>query len=71
MPMKVEAAIVTQKRPLALYNTDSVNVNGKVMPREVIKNGYKGSGILSGNVYFALTSSGVTEQSFSPVQGSL
>ncbi|MBR3766816.1 MAG: hypothetical protein IKL10_01080 [Clostridia bacterium] len=59
MPMKVEAAIVTQKRPSAAYNTDSVNVNGKVFSRDVIKNGYKGSGILSGNVYFALTSSGV------------
>ncbi len=59
MPMKVEAAIVTQKRPEAAYNTDSVNVNGKVMPREVIKNGYKGSGIISGSVYFALTSSSV------------
>ncbi len=59
MPMKVEAAIVTQKRPEAVYNTDSVNVNGKVMPREVIKNGYKGSGVLSGSVYFALTSSDV------------
>ncbi len=59
MPMKVEAAIVTQKRPEAAYNTDSVNVNGKVMPREVIKNGYKGSGVLSGSVYFALTSSDV------------
>ena len=59
MPMKVEAAIVTQKRPSAEYNTDSVNVNGKVMPREVICNGYKGSGVLSGSVYFALTSSDV------------
>ena len=59
MPMKVEAAIVTQKRPSAEYNTDSVNVNGKVMPREVIRNGYKGSGVLSGSVYFALTSSDV------------
>ncbi len=59
MPMKVEAAIVTQKRPEAVYNTDSVNVNGKVMPREVIKNGYKGSGVLSGSVYFAITSSDV------------
>ena len=59
MPMKVEAAIVTQKRSEALYNTDSVNVNGKVMPREVIKNGYKGSGILSGSAYFAVTSSHV------------
>jgi 23S rRNA (uracil1939-C5)-methyltransferase len=29
------------------------------MPREVIKNGYKGSGVLSGSVYFALTSSDV------------
>ncbi len=59
MPMKVEAAIVTQKRPEAAYNTDSVNVNGKVMPREVIKNGYKGSGVLGSSVYFALTSSAV------------
>lgn len=59
MPMKVEAAIVTQKRPEASFNTDSVNINGKVFPREVIKNGYKGSGVLSGNVYFALTSSNI------------
>ena len=59
MPIKVEAAIVTQKRPLAEYNTDSVNVNGKVMPREVILNGYKGSGILSGRVHFTLASSDV------------
>ena len=59
MPMKVEAAIVTQKRPEAVYNTDSVNVNGKVMPREVIKNGYKGSGVLSDSAYFVLTSSDV------------
>lgn len=59
MPMKVEAAIVTQKRPLADFNTDSVNVNGKVFSREVIKNGYKGSGVLSGNVFFALTSSDI------------
>ncbi len=59
MPMKVEAAIVTQKRPSAEYNTDSVNINGKVFSRDVIKNGYKGSGVISGNVYFALTSSGV------------
>lgn len=57
MPMKVEAAIVTQKRAEASFNTDSVNVNGKVFPRDVIKNGYKGSGIISGSVYFALTSS--------------
>ncbi len=59
MPIKVEAAIVTQKKPLAEYNTDSVNVNGKVMPREVIQNGYKGSGVLSGKVYFTLASSAV------------
>lgn len=59
MPMKVEAAIVTQKRPEASFNTDSVNVNGKVFPRDVIKNGYKGSGIISGSVFFALTSSDV------------
>ena len=59
MPMKVEAAIVTQKRPSAVYNTDSVNVNGKVMPREVIRNGYKGSGVISGSSYFVLTSSDV------------
>lgn len=59
MPMKVEAAIVTQKRPEASFNTDSVNINGKVFPREVIKNGYKGSGVLSGNIYFALTSSNI------------
>ena len=59
MPMKVEAAIVTQKRNSAVFNTDSVNINGKVFARDVIKNGYKGSGIINGNVYFALTSSSI------------
>ena len=59
MPMKVEAAIVTQKRPSAEFNSDSINLNGKLFDRDVIKNGYKGSGVLSGNVYFALTSSDV------------
>ena len=59
MPMKVEAAIVTQKRAEASFNTDSVNVNGKVFPRDVIKNGYKGSGVLSGNAFFALASSDI------------
>lgn len=59
MPMKIEAAAVTQKRPAAEFNNDSVNINGKVFSREIIKNGYKGSGIVSGDVYFALASSGV------------
>ncbi len=59
MPIKVEAAIVTQKRPSADFNTDSVNVNGKVFSREAIKKGYKGSGVLNGNVFFALTSSDI------------
>lgn len=57
MPMKIEAAAVTQKRPAAEFNNDSVNINGKVFSREIIKNGYKGSGIVSGDVYFALASS--------------
>ncbi len=59
MPMKIEAAAVTQKRPSAEFNNDSVNINGKVFSREIIKNGYKGSGVVSGDVYFALASSGV------------
>lgn len=59
MPMKIEAAAVTQKRPAAEFNNDSVNINGKVFSREIIRNGYKGSGIVSGDVYFALASSGV------------
>lgn len=59
MPMKIEAAAVTQKRPSADYNNDSVNINGKVFSREIIKNGYKGSGVVSGDVYFALASSDV------------
>ncbi len=59
MPMKVEAAIVTQKRPSAVFNTDSVNINGKVFSREILKNGYKGSGVLSGNAFFALASSDI------------
>lgn len=59
MPMKIEAAAVTQKRPSAEFNNDSVNINGKVFSREIIKNGYKGSGVVSGDVYFALASSDV------------
>lgn len=59
MPIKVEAAVVTQKQPSAAFNTDSININGKVFPREIIKNGYKGSGIISGNSYFVLSSSAV------------
>lgn len=59
MPIKVEAAVVTQKQPTAAFNTDSININGKVFPREIIKNGYKGSGVISGNSYFVLSSSAV------------
>lgn len=59
MPIKVEAAVVTQKHPSAAFNTDSININGKVLPRETVKNGYKGSGIIGGNSYFVLTSSDV------------
>ena len=59
MPMKIEAAAVTQQRPSAEFNNDSVNINGKVFSREIIKNGYKGSGVVSGDVYFALASSDV------------
>ncbi|MBQ3537796.1 MAG: hypothetical protein IJA39_04370, partial [Clostridia bacterium] len=59
MPIKAEAAIITQKRPSQAFNNDSVNLNGKVFDREVIKNGYKGSGIITDNMYFALASSDV------------
>ncbi len=57
MPMKVEAAVVTEKQAAAVFNTDSININGKTFPEEVLKNGYKGSGVVSGNVHFALASS--------------
>lgn len=57
MPMKVEAAVVTQKQTAAAFNTDSININGKTFPEEIIKNGYKGSGVVSGDVHFALASS--------------
>ncbi len=59
MPMKVEAAVVTQKQAVAEFNTDSININGKTFPREIIRNGYKGSGVVSGDVYFSLASSKV------------
>ncbi len=59
MPMKVEAAVVTGKQSDAAFNADSININGKTFPEEVIKNGYKGSGVVSGNVHFALASSAI------------
>ena len=59
MPMKVEAAVVTQRQTVAEFNTDSININGKTFPREIVRNGYKGSGVVSGDVYFSLASSKV------------
>lgn len=57
MSMKFEAAVVTKKRAGEEFNTDSVNINGKVLPREVILNGYKGAGIIDDTAYFSLVSS--------------
>ena len=57
MPIKVEAAVVTQKKQNVPFNTDSVNINGKVLPREVIQNGYKGTGLMHGTVFFSISSS--------------
>lgn len=59
MPMKVEAAVITQKGLNAEFNCDSVNINGKVLPREVILNGYKGAGVMSDSVFFALSHSDI------------
>ena len=44
MSMKFEAAIITKKRTGEDFNTDSVNINGKILPREIIAEGYKGAG---------------------------
>lgn len=57
MPIKVEAAVVTQKKTNTPFNTDSVNINGKLLPHEVVQNGYKGTGLMEGTVYFSLSSS--------------
>ena len=54
MPVKVEAAVITQKGTAAQFNSDSININKKVLPREVAANGYKGAGIVSGKSFFAL-----------------
>lgn len=59
MPMKVEAAVVTQKKQNVPFNTDSVNINGKVLPHEVIQNGYKGTGVMNGTVFFSISSSAI------------
>ncbi|MBQ6065711.1 MAG: hypothetical protein IJK89_02730 [Clostridia bacterium] len=57
MPIKVEAAVVTQKKSNTPFNTDSVNINGKLLPHEVVQNGYKGTGVMEGTVFFSLSSS--------------
>ena len=54
MPFKVEAAVITQKGTAAQFNSDSININKKVLPREVAANGYKGAGMVSGKSFFAL-----------------
>ena len=54
MPFKVEAAVITQKGAAAQFNSDSININKKVLPREVAANGYKGAGTVSGKSFFAL-----------------
>lgn len=54
MSFKVEAAVITQKGTSARFNSDSININKKVLPREVSANGYKGAGIVSGKAFFAL-----------------
>ncbi|MBQ6118434.1 MAG: hypothetical protein IJK98_04305, partial [Clostridia bacterium] len=59
MPIKVDAAVVTQKRENAAFNSDSVNINGKLLSREAVQNGYKGTGTMSGTVYFSLSSSDI------------
>lgn len=59
MSIKVEAAVITQKGFNAEFNCDSVNINGKVLPREVILKGYKGAGVMSESVFFALSHSDI------------
>ena len=59
MSIKVEAAVSTQKRQNAVFNSDSVNINGKILPREVVQNGYKGTGAMTGKSFFVLSSSGI------------
>ena len=59
MPIKVEAAVVAQKRGNAAFNSDSVNINGKLLSRESLQNGYKGTGEMSGTVYFSMSSSDI------------
>ena len=59
MPIKVEAAVVTQKKQNVPFNPDSVNINGKVLPHEVVQSGYKGTGVMSGTVFFAVSSSDI------------
>ena len=57
--MKVEAAVVTQKRQNGAFNADSVNINGKVLSHEVIQSGYKGTGVMSDTVFFSVSSSDI------------
>lgn len=57
MSMRFEAAVITKKRVGEEFNTDSVNINGKILPREIILNGYKGAGVIDDKAYFALNSS--------------
>ena len=54
MSFKVEAAVITRKGTAAQFNSDSININKKVLPREVSANGYKGAGTVSGKSFFAL-----------------
>jgi len=55
--MQFEAAVVTKKREGESFNTDSVNINGKILDRAIIQNGYKGAGLIDGSAYFCLASS--------------
>lgn len=59
MPFKVEAAVITRKGTSAQFNSDSININKKVLPREVSANGYKGAGTVSGKAFFALAGADV------------
>ncbi len=54
MSFKVEAAVITRKGVSTQFNSDSININKKVLPREVSANGYKGAGAVVGKSFFAL-----------------
>lgn len=59
MPMKIEAVTVVQRGTATEFNSESININKKLLPRDVIANGYKGAGVVEGKSFFALASSSV------------